>query len=61
MKIKIEAASYGGAFDISDTAYFTRDDLDEFSEDVIEKLSDATHADIIADVVDSYLDEDTNE
>ena len=61
MKIKIEAASYGGAFDISDTAYFTRDDLDEFSEDVIEKLSDATHADIIADVVDCYLDEDTNE
>lgn len=57
MKIKIEAASYGGAFDISDTAYFTRDDLDEFSEDVIEKLSDATHA----DMVDCYLDEDTNE
>ena len=56
-----ESPSYGGAFDISDTAYFTQDDLDEFSNDVIEKLSDATHVDIIADVVDCYLDEDTNE
>lgn len=56
-----EGKHYGGAFDISDTAYFTRDDLDEFSNDVIEKLSDATHADIIADVVECYLDEDTNE
>lgn len=56
-----ESSSYGGAFDISDTAYFTRDDLDEFSNDVVEKLSNATHADIIADVVECYLDEDTNE
>lgn len=56
-----ESPSYGGAFDISDTAYFTKDDLDEFSNDVIEKLSDATHTDIIANVVDCYLDEDTNE
>ena len=56
-----EGKHYGGTFDINDTAYFTQDDLDEFSNDVIEKLSDATHADIIADVVDCYLDEDTNE
>ena len=56
-----EGKHYSGAFDISDTAYFTRDDLDEFSNDVVEKLSNATHADIIADVVDCYLDEDTNE
>ena len=56
-----EGKHYGGAFDISDTAYFTRDDLDEFSNEVIEQLSNATHADIIADVVDCYLDEDTNE
>lgn len=57
---KRESPFYGGAFDISDTAYFTRDDLDEFSDDVVEKLSDASHADIIADVVECYLDEDTN-
>lgn len=56
-----ESKHYGGAFDISDTAYFTRDDLDEFSNEVIEQLSNATHADIIANVVDCYLDEDTNE
>ena len=56
-----EGKYYGGAYDISDTAYFTRDDLDEFSNEVIEQLSNATHADIIADVVDCYLDEDTNE
>jgi len=56
-----EGKHYGGAFDISDTAYFTRDDLDEFSNEVIEQLSNATHADIIANVVDCYLDEDTNE
>lgn len=57
---KRESPFYGGAFDISDTAYFTRDDLDEFSDYVVEKLSDASHADIIADVVECYLDEDTN-
>lgn len=55
-----ESPSYGGAFDISDTAYFTRDDLDEFSDYVVEKLSDASHADIIANVTECYLDEDTN-
>ena len=56
-----EGKYYGGAYDISDTAYFTRDDLDEFSNEVIEQLSNATHGDIIANVVDCYLDEDTNE
>jgi len=56
-----EGKHYGGAFDIIDTAYFTRDDLDEFSNDVIEKLSDATHGDIVANVVDCYLDDDINE
>ena len=56
-----EGKHYSGAFDISDTAYFTRDDLDEFSNNVVEKLSDATHADIIVDVVDCYFDEDINE
>lgn len=56
-----EGKHYGGAYDISDTAYFTRDDLDEFSNEVIEQLSNATHGDIIANVVDCYLDEDTNE
>ena len=56
-----EGKHYGGAFDINDTAYFTQDDLDEFSNEVIEQLSNATHADIIADVVDCYFDEDINE
>lgn len=56
-----EGKYYGGAYDISDIAYFTRDDLDEFSNEVIEQLSNATHGDIIANVVDCYLDEDTNE
>ena len=56
-----EAPSYGGAFDISDTVYFTKDDLDEFTNDIVEKLSDATHGDVVADIIDSYIDEDTNE
>ena len=55
-----EGKHYGGAYDISDTAYFTRDDLDEFSNEVIENLSQLSHNDIIADVIECYLDEDTN-
>ena len=35
----ITEASYGGAFDIEDDQYFTKDDLMEFAEDVVDSLN----------------------
>lgn len=56
-----EKKSYGGAFDIGDTDYFTREDLNEFAEDVMQKIEDATQADpIIANVIECYIDENNN-
>lgn len=38
----LNEASYGGAFDIEDDQYFTRDDLDEFGYAIEEALNDKT-------------------
>ena len=37
---KINEASYGGAYDIEDDQYFTRDDLNDFSEEVLKHVSE---------------------
>ena len=37
--IKLEEASYGGAYDIADDEYFTKDELVEFGEDVVDNLN----------------------
>ena len=39
----LNEASYGGAFDIEDDQYFTRDDLDEFGYAMEEALNDKTN------------------
>ena len=39
---ELNEANYGGAFDIDPEQYFTRDDLDEFAEEVIYEVSQAT-------------------
>lgn len=36
----LKEASYGGAYDIEDDMYFTRDDLNEFCDILIDKLND---------------------
>ena len=41
---KINEASYGGAFDIEDDQYFTRDDLVEFGEDVVDNLNSLAYS-----------------
>lgn len=51
-------ASYGGAFDIRDDQYFTRDDLNEFAYEVINKVADLTNGDIYLDLISIYLEED---
>ena len=54
----LNETSYGGAFDIRDTQYFTRDDLDEFANYVMEKVSYMFKFDEIPDLIDIYMDED---
>lgn len=40
----VNEASYGGAFDIEDDQYFTRDDLVEFGEDVVDNLNSLAYS-----------------
>lgn len=39
-KDKVESASYGGAYDIEDDMYFTKEEIVEFAEEVAEKFSE---------------------
>ena len=45
-------ASYGGAYDIEDDMYFTKDDLLEFTDELIDTLQDKG---IFVDLVDMYM------
>ena len=47
-------ASYGGAFDIADDQYFTREDLDDFSEEVLNHINETfvTQFDVNACFID---------
>lgn len=51
----IFSASYGGAFDIEDDQYFTRDDLVEFGEEVCNHLDEIYP--YVFDVEESYIDD----
>lgn len=52
---KLNEASYGGAYDIEDDQYFTKDDLMEFAEAVIEDLSERTDGEF--DYNEVYMNE----
>ena len=45
-------ASYGGAYDIEDNMYFTKEDLLEFTDELIDTLQDKG---IFVDLVDMYI------
>lgn len=49
-----ESKSYGGAFDIEDDQYFTREDLDDFSCNVVEKVNGILHLPV--DYSGSWID-----
>ena len=54
----VNEASYGGAFDIEDDQYFTRDDLVEFAEDVVDRLNDISYSKF--DYTEVYLEPGNN-
>lgn len=51
---KINEASYGGAFDIADDQYFTRDDLNGFAEEVLNHINETFKTPF--DVSSCYID-----
>ena len=56
-KFKMESmneASYGGAFDIADDQYFTRDDLNDFAEEVLNHINETFKTPF--DVSSCYID-----
>lgn len=50
----LKEQNYGGAYDILDDEYFTRDDLTEFSEEVVSAMSSLFNID--AEVLSSYIE-----
>ena len=59
-KFKMESmneASYGGAFDIADDQYFTREDLDSFAEEVLNHINETfkTQFDVSACYIDDGM------
>lgn len=48
----LKEASYGGAYDIEDNMYFTKDDLLDFTDELIDSLQDKG---IFVDFVDMYI------
>lgn len=53
----LNEASYGGAFDIEDDQFFTRDDINEFGYDIADQFS--AWADSTFDLSDVYMDTPT--
>lgn len=49
---KLNEASYGGEYDIEDNMYFTKDDLLDFTDELIDSLQDKG---IFVDLVDMYI------
>lgn len=50
--------SYGGAYDIEDDMYFTKEDLYDFAEEVVESLNTKSHSGDV-DYSDIYIENDT--
>lgn len=48
----LKEASYGGAYDIEDDMYFTKEDLLEFTDELIDSLQDKG---IFVDLIDMYI------
>lgn len=48
----LKEASYGGAYDIEDDMYFTKEDLLEFTDELIDTLQDKG---IFVDLIDMYI------
>ncbi len=48
----LKEASYGGAYDIEDDMYFTKEDLLEFTDELIDTLQDKG---ILVDLIDMYI------
>ena len=57
----IQSASYGGAYDIEDDQYFTKDDIVEFGYDVVDRLNDefGNELGVKFDLYDVYMDTPT--
>lgn len=51
---KLDEASYGGAFDIADDQYFTREDLDNFAEEVLNHINETFKTQF--EVASCYID-----
>lgn len=52
--VDITSASYGGAYDIEDDMFFTRDDINEFAFDAVDELN-SIYVDKNFDVSDVYM------
>ena len=49
--------SFGGAFDVEDDALFTRDDLDEFADEIADDLNmEYGDNDVVVAVIESYAE-----
>ena len=51
---EVNEASYGGAFDIADDQYFTREDLDSFAEEVLNHINETFKTQF--DIASCYID-----
>lgn len=54
---KLDEASYGGAYDIADNQYFTREDLEYFASEVVDCI--VAREDVLMDVSELYIDGNT--
>lgn len=52
---ELEEASYGGAYDIADDQYFTREELNEFGEEIADTLTDLGNGKV--DLLSAYIDD----
>lgn len=52
---EVNEASYGGAFDIADDQYFTREDLDSFAEEVLNHINETFKTQF--DIASCYIDD----
>lgn len=54
-KVIESARDYGGAYDIDPSQYFTRDDLDEFAQDVVDAINGEGYSKV--ELISSFIDD----
>lgn len=54
-KLVESAQNYGGAYDIDPAQYFTRDDLDEFAQDVVDAINGEGYSKV--ELISSFIDD----